>query len=71
MCNEFVCIHRDCCIYGISSDYDCLHHGCLIALSAPCAECLLKKASCRRKRTNSLNRTFANSTANYSQEVTV
>lgn len=71
MCNEFVCVHFGRCLSGYVTDYDCLHHGCLIALSAPCEKCLLKNTSCQRKRTSSLNRTFANSASDYSQEVTV
>lgn len=71
MCNEFVCVHSDSCIYSVSPEYCCLDVACVIFHSQPCSQCMLKSTSCRRKRTDSLNRTFANSTADYSQEVTV
>ena len=67
-CEQFLCVRYKDCAFS----HHCSAIMCLFRYDKACENCIYR-TSCgmRRKRTDSLNRTFANSTANYSQEVTV
>lgn len=67
-CKQFLCVRYKDCAFS----HHCSAIMCLFRYDKACDNCIYR-LSCGmwRKRTDSLNCTFANSTANYSQEVTV
>lgn len=67
-CEQFLCVRYKDCAFS----HHCSAIMCLFRYDKACDNCIYR-ISCgmQRKRTDSLNRTFANSTADYSQEVTV
>ena len=67
-CKQFLCVRYKECAFS----HSCSAIMCVFRYDKSCENCIYR-LSCgmQRKRTDSLNRTFANSTSNYSQEVTV
>lgn len=67
-CKQFLCVRYKDCAFS----HHCSAIMCVFRYDKACEYCIYH-LSCgmQRKRTDSLNRTFANSTADYSQEVTV
>ena len=49
--DDFVCVRSDNCIYNMPPEFCCKDVACVL----PCPQCM-----CGRKRTDLLNRTFAN-----------